>query len=207
MKKLDLSGEKFGLLSVIEAGKQEKSKTTWLCRCECGGTVVIKTAYLRNGDTKSCGCFQKKNPSNLKHGHNRAGARSRVYGVWSSMKTRCSNPAATDYQWYGAKGIKVSKRWMLFDNFLADMGSPGDGMTIDRINPKGNYCKSNCRWLASSENTARAFAKNYTLVSPGGDVVEIYNLAAFARDNNLSLSGLSSVTTERCAHHKGWTLP
>lgn len=69
---------------------------------------------------------------------------------WRGMKERCSNPNSTGYKYYGAKGVKVCDRWLGkdgFNNFLADMGErPSKELTLDRINPFGDYEPSNCRW-------------------------------------------------------------
>lgn len=79
------------------------------------------------------------------------------YGVWWDMKTRCFNPKCKAYKHYGGRGITVCKRWMNFENFLADMGERPEGMSIDRFpNNDGNYEPGNCRWATQqqqSENT------------------------------------------------------
>lgn len=62
------------------------------------------------------------------------------------MKNRCLNPKADNYRHYGGRGILVCKRWMKFENFLADMGQRPAEMTLDRINSAKNYTLSNCRW-------------------------------------------------------------
>lgn len=72
------------------------------------------------------------------------------YRAWQNMRQRCRDPKSKDYPDYGARGIKVTKRWDKFDNFLADMGNhPGKGYSLDRKNNDGNYCKSNCRWATA----------------------------------------------------------
>lgn len=55
-RRKDLTGNIFSKLTVI--GYDEESKK-WLCSCECGGSAEVKTAALNNGNTKSCGCYQK----------------------------------------------------------------------------------------------------------------------------------------------------
>jgi hypothetical protein len=70
------------------------------------------------------------------------------------MKSRCSNEKHPQYEDYGARGISVCERWMDFPNFLADMGEPQPGLSIDRINNDGNYEPGNCRWATQSEQNA-----------------------------------------------------
>lgn len=68
MQKIDLTGQKFGKLTVIrEAGPEETRKydTFWICKCECGGSIVVGTHSLRRGYTRSCGCAAKKRERKL----------------------------------------------------------------------------------------------------------------------------------------------
>lgn len=60
---IDLSGKKYGLLTVI--GKQYSKKTNngstiiyWKCRCDCGNEVIVAGNSLKQNDTKSCGCIK-----------------------------------------------------------------------------------------------------------------------------------------------------
>lgn len=64
---------------------------------------------------------------------------------------RCKYPSHDTYRFYGAKGVTVCERWNEFENFLADMGEPGEGMTIDRKEATGNYELGNCRWSTMAE--------------------------------------------------------
>ena len=101
----------------------------------------------------------------LMHGH--ASVQTPTYKCWSNMKTRCYNPKTNRYHCYGARGITVCERWLLFENFLEDMGErPGPNYSIDRINNDGNYEPDNCRWITRSENTRKKW-KEYRLKKLG----------------------------------------
>ena len=62
-----------------------------------------------------------------------------IYHVWHTMKARCHSPKAAAYKHYGARGIKVCERWLIFENFLADMGDRPEDHSLDRINTDGDY--------------------------------------------------------------------
>ena len=154
--KLDLIGQRFGRLVVISKApiqnRNGKKIAFWNCECDCGKIISTQTHCLRRKkfSTKSCGCYKSDITSarNYKHGH----SRSSEYNIWSTMKERCFNPNCTDYPEYGGRGITVCERWKSnFENFLSDMGSKPEGLSIDRINNNGNYEPNNCRWATTEE--------------------------------------------------------
>lgn len=102
----------------------------------------LKTARLLCEDCYLDTVAERMSDLKTTHGH----TDSPTYTTWRCMLQRCNSPDATNYRWYGARGVTVDERWDSFENFLADMGTRPDGMTLDRINPHLNYCKDNCRW-------------------------------------------------------------
>lgn len=55
-KKLNLLGQRYGRLVVIATAENIGWRTAWLCRCDCGRQLVVKTYHLRSGHVTSCGC-------------------------------------------------------------------------------------------------------------------------------------------------------
>jgi hypothetical protein len=87
----------------------------------------------------------------LKHGHTNDGGRSPTYWSWTAMKMRCLNPNFHAYHRYGGRGIRICDRWLIFTNFLADMGERPEGTTLERRDNNKDYEPGNCRWATRKE--------------------------------------------------------
>ena len=74
-----------------------------------------------------------------------------AYISWCSMRQRCTNPKATDYERYGGRGISFCEEWNSFAVFLSDMGHRPLGTTLDRIDNDGNYEPGNCKWATPQQ--------------------------------------------------------
>lgn len=171
-KLVDMSGERYGRLTVIErgepvVGKDGRTRTRWVCKCDCGNTTLVLRENLLSGITKSCGCLRRETSSivNMSHGLRR----TRLYSIWTNMCTRCNNPNNPRYSDYGGRGICVCPEWdddfMAFNNWAYANGY-SDDLTLDRMDNDGDYEPSNCRWVSYKEQNNNT-RKNHCLTYMG----------------------------------------
>lgn len=153
----DLTGQKFGLLTVIGLKDTETRKTYWVCQCDCGNVKEVRSDSLLCGAIKSCGCLKKRQDKiNLVKNHKHKMSGTRIYHEWQGIKRRCYNPHEPRYDRYGGRGITVCKEWRnSFEAFYEWAMSHGyqDDLTLDRIDNDGNYEPDNCRWTTQKEQS------------------------------------------------------
>lgn len=118
---------------------------------------------------------------------------SRTYKSWRRMLCRCRAKTGPNYKNYVQKGITVCDRWKTFVNFLEDMGSAQDGVTIDRIDSSRGYKPGNCRWSTMTENV-----RNRTITKKAEFNGETKSVAEWAEIVGISYNTL------RARLDRGW---
>lgn len=148
-KYIDLTGQRFGRLTVVAECGRRNGSVTWKCQCDCGNVTEARSNHLRRGLIRSCGCLNKEVIT--KNGQ----SRTHLYHVWQCIKDRCLNKNYAYWKNYGGRGVTVCEEWRDFEKFRKWAMENGyrEGLTIDRINNDGNYEPSNCRWTDQKTQT------------------------------------------------------
>lgn len=188
---IDLTGQKFGRLTVIQRVPNKKDKIMWLCKCICGTEIVCAGNHLKSGDSRSCGCYRREKRTT------HSMTNSRLYSIWENMKTRCNNPQSKRYKDYGERGIHVCDLWandfVAFHEWAISNGY-SDDLTIDRINVNGDYTPENCRWITLAEQNINK--RNNVFLTYNGIT---QTLSWWANELNVYKSTIGR------RHKKGWS--
>jgi hypothetical protein len=143
--RIALEGQIIGRLTIGAPVRTSGKAIKYECVCSCGSTLQVLGQSLRTGNTQSCGCLRDEKIAAVKYRHGLS--KTPVHNTWLSMLQRCEDQKCRAYPDYGGRGISVCPEWHVFENFLADMGLPPDGKTLDRENNELGYSKDNCRWV------------------------------------------------------------
>lgn len=163
-----MTGQKFGMWTILSLRSKSSKVTLWDCQCECGKKVAVRSGNLRNGASTSCGCESLKRllKSRITHGETRGGIQTSEYQCWVAMKQRVFNKNHVGYKNYGGRGIAICERWLnSFEDFIADMGRrPTPKHSIERVENDGNYEPSNCVWGTKAEQINNTRSNNRVTV-------------------------------------------
>lgn len=162
----------------------------YTAKCTCG---VVKEYFLGNMkrvSSTSCGCKRGEKVSRKLTTHGER--QTRLYSIWTNIKSRCTNKNATSYKYYGGKGIGFTSDWIEYENFRdwANKNGYKEHLTIDRIDNAKGYYPSNCRWVdntVQSRNRDYAWYINIDGVSKHAkDWCEIYGIGYKTLHNRVS---------------------
>lgn len=197
-KFVDLTGQRFGRLIVVERAKNKGTSAMWLCKCDCGNETIVETHRLNSSHTKSCGCLQKEIIRTLgfknlyKEGQMQNKDYQRIRKILNLMRARCYNIKNNRYKNYGARGIKICDEWSGKEgikNFYKWAMENGykNNLSIDRIDNNGNYEPNNCRWISNREQANNRTTNNFITYKN-----ETHTIAEWSRILNMNYSKLQT---------------
>ena len=199
MRKIDLTGRRFGKLSVIKeaANYNVKRGIAWECLCDCGNSSISLSYTLLNGNAKSCGCLRKETMRKISTKHGLSNT-SPVFSIYGKIKERCYNKNCKAYKNYGGRGITMCYEWLsnfkYFHDWAIDNGYK-QGLTIDRIDNEKGYEPANCRWVTNKtqqrnrRNNRRYYFKGSK--KPLSEICEILGLDYHTVHQRISKYGWS----------------
>jgi len=195
VRKYDFTGKIFTYLTCIAPIRTNNNSAGWLCKCRCGKETKVATYELTSGHTKSCGCYSHKLAGDRMRTHGKS--LTKLHSIWKGIRERCYTKTCSSYKNYGGRGITMSDDWHNYINFERDMGqSYKIGLSIERIDNNGNYCKENCKW-ATKDEQAKNQRNNHKITCNG--VTKI--LADWVRE-----TGINSTTILTRINRLGWDI-
>jgi hypothetical protein len=200
MKKQDLTGRRYGFLTVQSQGPHGGIFIRWNCLCDCGSTTLVFASALRSGQTKSCGCYRTAISGQSQKTHGEGYKPTKEYRAWLGMKARCYRKTESKYPIYGGRGIIVCERWLTsYENFLIDMGrAPSKRHSLDRKEVNGNYEPSNCRWATCVEQMNNVRYNKFIYLTDGSQ----RTVAQLSRETGIKYQTLLMRLRKGWPYHK-----
>lgn len=165
-KFIDLTGKKFGWLTVIkrEYPNAKWGHIKWLCKCDCGNEKIILGDSFKYGKTKSCGCLNKKTgrKNRLKSGisnmrtlfrHYKRSAKKRGYNFELTIE-QFAEITKKDCYYCGTKPNQIAKHYSCFGDYIyngIDRIDNNKGYTIENVVSCCKQCNFAKRDLTTKE--------------------------------------------------------
>lgn len=149
MQLVDLTGQRFGSLTVVGIAGHKGKKVLWHCICDCGTEKDVAGSNLKSGHTKTCG----RSLHRTRLDPQEKATNKRLRSILSGMIDRCENENSPIYEYYGGKGITVCEQWRDFNEFKSWALRNGYSyeLTIERIDNGKGYEPSNCTWATRKQ--------------------------------------------------------
>ncbi len=211
MQTIDITGQRFGRLVVIEQLPERRRKhIVWRCKCDCGNYSDVLGYSLRYGTTQSCGCLETENKERIlgqhkKHEFSKDPNLRHIYNVWKSMRGRCNRRTDKRYHRYGERGISICEEWKdptVFVDWAIAHGYQR-GLTLDRINNDGNYCPENCRFVPVKVNN-RNSSNTHLHIDEVEQIRKEYRSTHRRQVDIASDYGVTQQTVSRIVNKKSW---
>jgi len=177
------------LIELYSTHHIKKGRRHCLVLCTgCQKTFTRDWMSVKNGHTRGCNTCSKKR----RYANYRQYSGGRLHRIWLNMNNRCNNSKDINYQWYGAKGIKVCDEWrtfLTFERWALEVGYVNlkvefkHQLSIDRIDPKLGYNPDNCQWLTVSENSRKAHIQRSETI-PRGSTVQANGAGSGVQSND-----------------------
>lgn len=200
-------GQKFGDLIVRGVEGYYKTHQTMKYSCECLKCGIKRTATLRSlkADPKhGIECFKQIPESDYKKVINQR---------FANMYQRCNNPNNTNYKHYGGRGIKLKYEYSvdLYLDFIDELKEHSKkyglrNSTFDRIDPDGDYEKSNLRIANQNIQSTNTTRKRIFIIEKDGNRIISDNTMECGKMLNVNGRSLGNVIRGKSKSCDGWTL-
>ena len=163
----DLTGQRFGSLTVVSRAENQNGRTSWLCRCDCGNEKIATAHDLKAGKVKSCGCLR------YEHGYNRVDLTGSRFGRLTAL--------------YPTE--KRDRKGSIYWHCRCDCGNETDVTESGLVH--GNYRSCGCLKLENQKN----ISKQLHMID--GTCLEILENRKYRRDNKSGFRGVCQLRNRR----------
>lgn len=210
----------------------------------CGDTYIVLHDRVNNGHGECFIKFEKTGYSKwvlsslVKKGHIKDYYKKTIYGVackgkiicrnntieklcfhrWLSMVSRCYNKKDIGYKFYGAKGVIICDKWLIFENFYKDLkkikGYDEEKyikheieLDKDKFGFNKIYDINNCQFITINENRKYEMKniKPFKAISPTGEIFIYETQSDCARNLNMVARSISKCLHKQLKHHHGYS--